>query len=164
MTGLTPGTTYHYRLEALVSGVFQAHGADQTFTTAPLPTVVTTGSATGVTGIRATITGTINPKGVDTQYHFEYGTDTTYGSQTPPSNGEVGSDSAAHALSRTLVGLTPGDHLPLSARRDRERIYGFRSRRNVHDCGAAVRCCHGCRHKRDVYRGEVDWADQSWRG
>ena len=80
MTGLEPSTTYHYRLVAVVNGDAvvggdTVAGADETFTTEPEPTVVTTGSANWAdpdTG--ATVTGTINPKGVDTQYHFEYGT------------------------------------------------------------------------------------------
>ena len=44
-------------------------GADQTFVTAP----AAGGGATGVTAGRATLTGTIDPHGVATSYHFNYG-------------------------------------------------------------------------------------------
>ena len=54
-------------------------GGDQTFTTQPLATVVATGAASGITTIGASVNGSINPMGTDTQYQFEYGTDTSYG-------------------------------------------------------------------------------------
>ena len=45
---------------------------------------VTTGAASGISQTGATVGGTINPEGVDTTYHFDYGTDTTYaGGSTP---------------------------------------------------------------------------------
>ena len=99
LTGLEPSTTYHYRLDAVVDG-FAAPGPDETFTTAPLPTVVTTGSASGVGLFGATVSGTINPMGIDTQYTFEYGTSTSYGSQIPVTDKEVGSDSSVHTSAR----------------------------------------------------------------
>jgi hypothetical protein len=53
LAGLTPGTTYHYRLVAANSGV-AARGADQTFTTtaspAPPPPVIA--PASGFAGVR----------------------------------------------------------------------------------------------------------------
>jgi DNA-binding beta-propeller fold protein YncE len=106
VTGLTSDQTYHYRLVAVVHG-FPTYGPDQTYTTEPLPTVVTTGAATNLSTTTATLNGAINPEGLDTQYHFEYGTDTKYGSQIPVADGEVGSDSTTHAISELLTGLTP---------------------------------------------------------
>ena len=46
-------------------------------------THVTTGAATSVTSTAARVAGTISHPEADTTYHFEYGTDTTYGSSTP---------------------------------------------------------------------------------
>ena len=88
---------YHYRLVG-DSGGNITYGGDQTFTTVPLATVVTTGAASGITTIDATLSGSINPMGTDTQYQFEYGTDTSYGNVVPASPGEVGADSTVHAL------------------------------------------------------------------
>ena len=65
------------------------------------------GSASDVSVTGATVSGTINPMGTDTQYHFDYGTDTTYGNQAPVPDGEVGSDSVEHSLTQTLTGLAP---------------------------------------------------------
>ncbi|HEX6968288.1 MAG TPA: hypothetical protein VF174_05690, partial [Micromonosporaceae bacterium] len=67
---------------------------------------VTTGSATGITSTTATIAGTINPNGLSTTYHFEYGTTTSYGTQTPAPDGSVGSGTTATSVSATLSGLT----------------------------------------------------------
>jgi subtilisin-like proprotein convertase family protein len=45
LTGLAPGTTYHYRVEAIrEGGVVAVGGSDRTFTTAPAPVAVPTAS------------------------------------------------------------------------------------------------------------------------
>ncbi len=53
-----------------------------------------------------TITGTINPNGEQTDYYVEYGTSTSYGSQTPAVS--AGSGTTAVDVSVTISGLTPG--------------------------------------------------------
>ena len=61
LTGLTAGTTYHYRVVATNSaGTDQ--GADGIFTTSAGPVAVT-GSATSVTTTTATLNGTVDPNG-----------------------------------------------------------------------------------------------------
>ncbi len=78
--GLDPSTTYHFRLVAF-DGMFggtPVFGADQTFVTAP----AAGGGASSVTAGRATLTGTINPHGVATTYHFNYGPTLSYGQST----------------------------------------------------------------------------------
>lgn len=78
LTGFQPGTTLHYRVRASNSeGNYM--GADQTLTTAALPTV-TTGAATSVTDLRATLNATVNPAGVSSTLSFEYGPTSAYGS------------------------------------------------------------------------------------
>ena len=68
-------TTYYFRLVAYDSDTGAAeYGTLQTFTTGP-PPVVTTTAATGVTGSAATINGTINPKGANGNWDFQWGTD-----------------------------------------------------------------------------------------
>lgn len=107
LTGLTPGTVYHYRVIATNDGGTTV-GADQTFTTtgtAPPPSpkaTVTTGSATPSTS-GATLTGALNPNGVATSYYFEFGTTANYGQQTPP--GDAGSGTQAVSVSAIVNGL-----------------------------------------------------------
>ncbi len=69
--------------------------------------IVATGSATNITDISATLTGTVNPNGLPTTAWFEYGLTTNYGSTAAvtlsPSNGV-----AAQVVSASLNGLTSG--------------------------------------------------------
>ena len=44
--------------------------------------LATTLAATAITSISATLNGTVNPNGLATSYHFEYGTSTSYGYNT----------------------------------------------------------------------------------
>jgi hypothetical protein len=76
VTGLTPGTVYHFRVSADNGTGGVQHGADQTFTTAP----ATAADATNVTAVRATLTGVVNSHGGSAKYHFEY---TRPGSPSP---------------------------------------------------------------------------------
>ena len=100
---LAPGTVYHFRFVA--TQVFGSDGpqfgADQTLITAP----AAGGGATGVTAGRATLTGTINPYGVATTYHFNYGPTTEYGSSTPEAAG--GSGDGDQPVSQEISGLLP---------------------------------------------------------
>ncbi|MGN6869431.1 MAG: hypothetical protein ACTHMY_13620 [Solirubrobacteraceae bacterium] len=52
--------------------------------------MVATGNATSITPTSATLTGTVNPEGQSTTYYFEYGTTTSYGSQTPAASAGAG--------------------------------------------------------------------------
>jgi uncharacterized protein YegP (UPF0339 family) len=104
LTGLSPGTTYHYRLVA-TNGEGTARGADGIFTTSSAPVAVT-GSASGVTVTAATLGGTVDPNGRSTTWHFEYGTSTSYGSTTPGRS--AGSGTAATSVSAAVANLTPG--------------------------------------------------------
>ena len=89
-------------------------GADQSFTTNG-PPAVTTGAAQGVAVTSATLTGSVDPKGLTTNWHFDYGTTTSYGSKTPSKS--AGNHTGAVAVSAALAGPRAGDDLPLPARR-----------------------------------------------
>ena len=65
ISGLTAGTTYHFRIVATNSGGTR-HGSDRTFTTTG-PPVVTTNAATNVESRSATLKGTVNPRGLNTK-------------------------------------------------------------------------------------------------
>ena len=102
---LQPGTTYHFRAVAVnLSGV--ATGPDETFNTPDRPTVAEL-TAQGVSQTAATLVAQITPSFSSTTYHFEYGTSSLYGQQTPESS-PIGSDDSAHPGSATLSGLAPG--------------------------------------------------------
>ncbi|MFN8211150.1 MAG: FISUMP domain-containing protein [Bacteroidales bacterium] len=105
ITGLTPGTTYHYRLKCENSaGTF--FGNDLTFKTLLLPVVATT-IPTGITGTSGVLNGTIDPKGYLASVSFEYGTSTSYGS-TINANPASASGTSVVSVNAPLSGLTEG--------------------------------------------------------
>jgi hypothetical protein len=65
----------------------------------------TTGGAAQVTITTATLTGTVNPRGVSTSYYFQYGTTTAYGSRTPTT--AIGKGTANVAAAAQIGGLGP---------------------------------------------------------
>lgn len=81
ITGLTPGTTYHYRIVAKNTDGTTT-GADGTFTTKPIP-VVDEARSVDVTATSADMVVKINPKGNQASYHVEYGASTSYDQSTP---------------------------------------------------------------------------------
>jgi uncharacterized delta-60 repeat protein len=113
MTGLSLPTSGLVRGRARVpsgiyngsSGLLEASAGFSGFTaSAPL---VTTGSATNVADVTASLTATINPAGAPTIAQFEYGTTTNYGSVAnivlSPTNG-----ASAQNVITAISGLTPG--------------------------------------------------------
>ena len=108
VTGLTTGTTYHFRAKG-TNSAGTTNGDDQTFTTTSGPPVtaptVTTGSASTVTSTSVAVNGTVNPNGSTTTYYFEYGTTTSYGETTSSTSAGSGtSDVSANAI---ITGLAP---------------------------------------------------------
>jgi hypothetical protein len=77
------------------------------------PTLVATSPPTVITTTSAAFTTTVNPEGLATTVHFEYGPvlggaspgTTTYGSVTPDQS--VGPDFANHTVTATVTGLLP---------------------------------------------------------
>ncbi|MCX6287830.1 MAG: BACON domain-containing carbohydrate-binding protein [Bacteroidetes bacterium] len=67
---------------------------------------VTTTAATLVTPTSATLNGTINPNGLASTYHFEWGTSTSYGNLTTTNS--AGSGSATVNVNAPISGLTAG--------------------------------------------------------
>jgi Fibronectin type III domain len=104
LTGLSPSTTYHYRVVA-ANGAGTSRGDDGIFTTTSGPVAVT-GSASGVTATAATLAGTVDPNGRATTWYFEYGTSTGYGSKTASKSAGSGTSSAG--VSATVSGLATG--------------------------------------------------------
>jgi formylglycine-generating enzyme required for sulfatase activity len=104
-TGLSEGTLYHFRVKASNSQG-TVWGSDGTFTTRQeLPPTVKTHYPSNLTRTSATLNAEVNPNGLDTTWHFEYGTSDACDSSTPNQSG--GSGSASQPVSRSLTGLTP---------------------------------------------------------
>jgi hypothetical protein len=122
--GLAAGTTYHYRLVAQnKSGT--THGADRTFTVpADAKPLVESRPAQRITATGATLVGRLTPLGRDTQFYFEYGTDTTYGMKTPMTYG--GHMIVPRSAFATVSGLKPQTtyHYRLVATNDKGKTEG----------------------------------------
>jgi hypothetical protein len=123
IAGLQPGTTYHYTV-VFTNAAGSTTGPDQTFTTLPIPVpTVTTGPASEVSQNSATLTGSVNPRGLQTSYEFDIGTDTTYGSRI---SGDAGSGDEAVPLTLDIRGLAAGAlyHYRLVATNSEGTVYG----------------------------------------
>ena len=98
ISGLKPGTTYHFRIVA-TSDAGTTKGADQAFTTQAPPTV-STGQAGSIGPTSATVGGTVNPNGRSTTWYVEFGTSASYGSKT--STRSAGSGSATLTVTASV--------------------------------------------------------------
>jgi hypothetical protein len=71
ITGLEPGKTYYYRAIAKSESGRIGEGKIATFKVPNYP-APSTGEAQGITQTSATLSGTANPEGAETQYYFAY--------------------------------------------------------------------------------------------
>jgi phosphodiesterase/alkaline phosphatase D-like protein len=122
LSGLKPGTTYHYRVIA-TSSAGTTRGEDGTLTTFKAPDVAT-GNASSITATSATLNGTVNPSGRPTTWFFEYGTSTRYGTRT--SARSAGSGTGSVPVSAAVTGLKSGTtyHFRLVASSDSGTTHG----------------------------------------
>lgn len=109
-TGLLPGTLYHVRLVATKSFMPPVVTSALTFTTSTsAPQVETVGSPVRTT-TTAWLEGRVNPLGVTTTYHFEYGAqgpcDANPCQSTAPV--AVGSGTTIRLVSQSIAGIAPG--------------------------------------------------------
>jgi hypothetical protein len=106
IAGLVPGQTYHYRLTASNAATDLAEepqlGQDLVF--GP-PTLA--GSVADVTATAATFRSEVDPRGADTSYQVEYGTQPGAYDQATTFT-DIGSPSGAQDLSAHVQGLLPG--------------------------------------------------------
>ncbi len=106
ITGLTTGTTYHYRVVATnVNGT--TNGADMTFTPGATPPMATTQATTAVGTQAATLNGIVNANNDSTTVTFEYGETAAYGSSADADQSPV-SGTTDTIVSATITGLTEG--------------------------------------------------------
>jgi hypothetical protein len=107
VTGLSGGTTYHYRLRA-TNGNGGVYSEDEHFET-PTTARVEEVTVSDLTGSSAVLEAKVNPEGLAAHYHFEYGPCGTlaecptsaYPSSTPTKPVEHST------LSETVTGLSP---------------------------------------------------------
>lgn len=104
LSGLSAGTTYHYRLVATSAGG-TVYGHDATFATAKTQAPsADTGTATAVTTTSASLTGSVDPHGVATTYYFLYGTSSP-SIRTPAAS--AGAGTVSLGVSAALANLAP---------------------------------------------------------
>jgi phosphodiesterase/alkaline phosphatase D-like protein len=102
--GLSPGTTYHFRVLATNFNGTTA-GPDQIFHTPSLPRI-TGSTAVNITRTTATVRAEVDPGFSPTTYRVEYGTTDAYDGTVGDST--VGSDNSFHPVATGLAGLSPG--------------------------------------------------------
>jgi hypothetical protein len=114
LSGLSPFSTYHYRIVA-TNGAGTSHGEDRIFTTTPGVPSIAEESVSQVHSDRALLHAQVNPNGADTTYHFEYVDDANYQSSgfaqatvAPTPDSGVGMSKHFQGASTLVDGLTPG--------------------------------------------------------
>jgi uncharacterized protein (TIGR02145 family) len=106
ITGLSVGTTYHFRIEA-VNWWGTSYSDDLTFKTlGQVPTAVPQ-QAFDIQYISATLPGTVNPNLLSTTVSFEYGTTTSYGTTLGALPSPITGNNPVN-VSVGLYGLTSG--------------------------------------------------------
>jgi hypothetical protein len=103
LSGLSLGTSYHFRLSA-TNADGTAIGADATFTTTSPPLVETTGTPLR-TATTAQLLARVDPFGAATSYHFEYGPTDAYGQSTPSRS--AGAGNQTEFVSEGVADLQP---------------------------------------------------------
>jgi hypothetical protein len=115
ISGLTPGTTYHYRAEATNDGG-TTPGTAQSFSTKPSQ-IVTTGAFSNLSSSSVHLAGTVNPNGLATQARFRYGTTPNSQQFTPVIN--VGAGTTAVPFEADIASLPANRRIYYALRTDR---------------------------------------------
>jgi hypothetical protein len=103
LEGLEPGTTYHYRIVA-ANETGTSIGGDQVFTTKEGPAIEGVRSE-HVASDSAQLLARINPHGFATEWYFEYGATTDYGSTAPLPVQTLPASNESEEVSVDLTGL-----------------------------------------------------------
>lgn len=107
--GLEPSTIYHFRLVA-ENELGQLVGVDRTFATEGMPAILSQ-SPIEVEQTTATLQARVNPFGIATAYHFEWGPSGSFPNRIP-ANHELfaGSGFEPVVVTADLTGLQPASH------------------------------------------------------
>jgi phosphodiesterase/alkaline phosphatase D-like protein len=106
LTGLNPGTIYHFRVKT-VNTLGTVYGDDKSFTTLGQLSSATTTAATNVQLNSATLNGTVNANLLSTTVTFEYGLTVSYGSTVSATPSPV-TGSTATSVNANISSLLPG--------------------------------------------------------
>jgi DNA-binding beta-propeller fold protein YncE len=104
--GLSPGTVDHYRLVAENTVGARATGKDLTFITTQPPAIDGL-TAENLTATTADLKAKVNPNGLETSWHFEYGPTIEYGQVAPVQDGTIPAGNADQEVSVHLEDLVP---------------------------------------------------------
>jgi DNA-binding beta-propeller fold protein YncE len=105
VTGLQVNTTYYYRLAATNANGTNYGSAQSLLTSGPL--AIDAESVSGVRSTHVTLNAGINPDGIATHYHFEYGPSAVYSTSIPIPEGEIPAGFGEQAVSINVTGLKP---------------------------------------------------------
>jgi uncharacterized protein (TIGR02145 family) len=125
ITGLTAGTTYHFRIKA-VNSLGTAYSVDITFKTLGyIPSVVTLASTT-ITTTSATLNGVVNANYLESTVTFEYGLTTGYGTTATATQSPVIGNTNTN-VSTSISGLSIGTtyHYRVKAVNSLGTVYGI---------------------------------------
>jgi hypothetical protein len=118
-SGLQQNTTYHLRLVATTSDGAIRNSVEQPFSTLAVPLPDATADAPSeVSAHDATFTGTVNPHGFSTTWHFEYKPESaTFWQDAPVNYADAGTGTADVPVTVDVHGLDPhtGYHVRLVA-------------------------------------------------
>jgi hypothetical protein len=106
ITGLSPGTKDHYRVVVSNTVGGTSLGADRTFITTQAPAIDGLSSA-HLTATSADLNAQVNPNGLDTTYHFDYGTSPSYGQSAPVPDGVISASNSDQPIGVHLEDLQP---------------------------------------------------------
>jgi hypothetical protein len=105
--GLRPGATYHFRIVA--NNPFGISLGDDAQFSVVLPPVVTTAPASNAVNTTVTLNGTVNSRGFDTTFAFEWGATTNYGNTTPPASISAGTNTVGVQAGLSISSLVPSN-------------------------------------------------------
>ena len=107
VSGLSPGTTYYFRVAAS-NATETVKGSIASFSTGAAPPAVTTNAATSIATTRVFLNGSVNPNGQATIAWFEWGTSPTLATFSVTANQSLGSGTTTQSIPTALSGLNPG--------------------------------------------------------